>query len=85
MSTNYGGSTAFGKTQKAPMSDYDKLPKSIRRFLQDAPFDLYPTSIGEYCKKHGARETLKVCRQKLSEKLTESTMLTYGPDHPQAK
>jgi hypothetical protein len=78
MSANQGGAYAFKPVALTPqeaMSYYDSLPPAFRDLLRNAPLNLNLTAYSS---------DPDYIRGRISVKMREATLETYGPDHPQA-
>lgn len=64
------------------MADFDALPPHIRKILRDAPYSISASAVLEQIK---AGSGLYGIEYAIHLTMKESTRLTYGPDHPQAK
>jgi hypothetical protein len=76
---------ACEQVARDPIGVYDRLPKTLRKILQDAEYDLLPSSVKKLNKQVGVKKAAKIIREKLDETVRKSVLLTYGPDHPQAE
>ena len=81
---NIGG-TIGGGPIKPPneMELYDKLPKSLREIVRNCALQASSAAIRN--RRYRDKMSVTQIKQRLAEQVAQSTLLTYGPDHPQAK
>ena len=82
---NIGGKIACGGLRKPPneMEIYDKLPKYLREIVRNCPLQASSASIKN--RRYKDKMSAEQIRLRLLKQVAESTLLTYGPDHPQAE
>lgn len=77
---NNNGDYATGYCEDDPMSDYDNCPAQVRELIRNAPFCFQSQSLRNVAFVHG----IEGAKLRLKQIQRESTLLAYGPDHPQA-
>lgn len=85
MKINRGGSPAFrsnNSSRAKRMAMYDAQPPEIREYIRNAPLAI---SVSKIVPKEYTSWALEVLKQEREAKMPESTLRTYGPDHPQAR
>lgn len=67
------------------LTEYDALPRAIRKLLQDAPYSLSLGSAARIAIRNGDPEIESLIRNDIPRIIGLAARETYGPDHPQAR
>lgn len=66
-------------------SSYDRLPKEIKRMLQEAPFNYSTRNVTGLLRKLGKERLAQMTRENIAKDTMMAAKLDFGPDHPQAQ